>query len=146
MNIRHTLSAHRNLFGPVDHDQLCQDLQLKLKEIVEQDSRRWNFNFQAETPMLGRFQWEKIPADCAASFYQESPEPTVDVHSLKTEEDGRVSNNDEHVGTNQENCLSVSNALRRPAEIVPVQRKRPFSKPAVKSNNARITGKRKKSQ
>ncbi|XP_012709628.3 cyclin-dependent kinase inhibitor 1Ca [Fundulus heteroclitus] len=132
MNIRSRESVCRSLFGPVDHDQLRQDLQLQLKEIMEQDSRRWNFNFQHETPQLGRFQWEEIPADRAASFYQESRQPTVGTNSPKAEDD-------QHIGPNQENCLSMSNALKRPAEMKPVLRKRSLSKPAVKSNNARIT-------
>uniref|UniRef100_A0A096LSZ6 Cyclin-dependent kinase inhibitor domain-containing protein n=1 Tax=Poecilia formosa TaxID=48698 RepID=A0A096LSZ6_POEFO len=120
-------SVCRKLFGPVDHDQLRQDLQLKLKEIMSQDSQRWNFNFQSETPQLGRFQWEEIPADRAPSFYQESPQPVVE------------SNNDEHLGTNQENYLSVSNTLKHPAEKTPTRRKRSLSKPVAKSNDARIT-------
>ncbi|MEQ2274002.1 hypothetical protein XENORESO_012338 [Xenotaenia resolanae] len=139
MNIRSRESVCRNLFGPVDHDQVRQDVQLKLKEIMEQDSQHWNFNFQSGIPQLGRFQWEEIPTDCAASYYQESPKPMADVNSLKTEDSGRVSNNDEHLGTNQENCLSVSNTLKRANEMTPVWRKRSVSKAAVKSNNARIT-------
>uniref|UniRef100_A0A3B4UQR0 Cyclin-dependent kinase inhibitor 1B-like n=1 Tax=Seriola dumerili TaxID=41447 RepID=A0A3B4UQR0_SERDU len=65
-------SVCRSLFGPVDHEQLRRDLTLKLREMTEQDSRRWNFNFQADVPLLGRFEWEEMPADRAAAFYQES--------------------------------------------------------------------------
>ncbi|PWA29148.1 hypothetical protein CCH79_00006271 [Gambusia affinis] len=85
---RSDCSLFRNLFGPVDHDQLRQDLQLKLKEMMSQDSQRWNFNFQSETPQLGRFQWEEILAGRAASFYQESPQPVVEVNSPRTEDGG----------------------------------------------------------
>ncbi|XP_005811130.1 cyclin-dependent kinase inhibitor 1B-like [Xiphophorus maculatus] len=139
MNIGCRESVCRNLFGPVDHDQLRQDFQLKLKEMMSQDSQRWNFNFQSEMPQLGRFQWEKILAGRAASFYQESPQPVVEVNSPRTEDDGSESNNDELLGTNQDNYLSVSNTLKRPAERMPRRRKRSLSKPVAKSNDARIT-------
>ncbi|KAK2853707.1 hypothetical protein Q5P01_006368 [Channa striata] len=65
-------SVCRSLFGPVDHDQLRRDLTLKLKEITEQDSSRWNFDFQADAPLPGRLQWEEVPGSCAAAFYRES--------------------------------------------------------------------------
>lgn len=47
----------------MDHEQLRRELTLKLTEIYEQDSRRWNFNFQTETPLPGRLQWEEVAAD-----------------------------------------------------------------------------------
>lgn len=143
MNIRHIESVRRNLFGPVDHKQLHQELQLKLKEIMEQDCRRWNFDFQSETPQLGRFQWEEIPAACVSVFYQETPQPTVDVTFPKTKDEGRVSNNDDPFGSNQENCLSVSNGFKCQSERTPVRRKRSLSKPGANSKNARITGNKK---
>ncbi|XP_067455070.1 cyclin dependent kinase inhibitor 1Ca [Thunnus thynnus] len=134
--IRRRESVCRSLFGPVDHDQLRRDLKLKLKEITEQDSRRWNFNFQTDTPLPGRFQWEEIPAHCAAALYQESEElQDAAVCSPDTEGDDRLG-----AATNQENCSSISNTPKCPAEVTPVRRKRRLSKPAVKPrSNARIT-------
>lgn len=131
--VRRRESVCRSLFGPVDHDQLRRELKLKLKEIGEQDSRRWNFNFQTETPLPGRFQWEEIPSDSAAALYQES--------GSNTEDDDRLSDREGSTGTDQENCSSISNTHKRPAEVTPVRRKRTLSKPAAKPrNNARITG------
>ncbi|KAM6950339.1 cyclin dependent kinase inhibitor 1Ca [Lycodopsis pacificus] len=122
-------SVCRSLFGPVDHDQLHQDLTLKLREITEQDSRRWNFDFHTETPQSGRFQWEEIPADCAAAVYQES-----------AGEDDGMSDREDSAGTDQENRSSVSNTRKCPAEATPVRRKRTLTKPAAKpGSNARIT-------
>ncbi|XP_054472600.1 cyclin-dependent kinase inhibitor 1Ca [Anoplopoma fimbria] len=120
----------RSLFGPVDHDQLRRDLVLKLREMEEQDCRRWNFHFQTETPLSGRFQWEEIPADCAPVVYQEEEEEEEE------EEEDRLS-----AGTDQENRSSVSNTHKCPAEVTPVRRKRMLSKPAAKPgcNYARIT-------
>lgn len=118
--IRRRESVCRSLFGPVDHDQLRRDLKLRLREITEQDSRRWNFNFQGETPLPGRFQWEEVPA---------------------RPQDDRLSDREESSGTDQENCSGVSNARKCPAEATPVRRKRTRSRPAAKPrSNARITG------
>ncbi|XP_040056736.2 cyclin dependent kinase inhibitor 1Ca [Gasterosteus aculeatus] len=110
-------SVRRSLFGPVDHDQLRRDLALQLREMAERDTRRWNFNFQAETPLSGRFQWEEVPADCAA-------EPG---------EGGRPGGREDGSGTDQENRAGVvSNARKRPADATPLRRrKRTLSKPAA---------------
>ncbi|XP_070687740.1 cyclin dependent kinase inhibitor 1Ca [Pempheris klunzingeri] len=138
--IRRRESVCRSLFGPVDHDQLRRDLKQRLKEISEQDSRRWNFNFQSETPLAGRFQWEEIPTHCAAAFYQESDQLKEAVCPSNTEGDDRLSDPGESSGTDQENCSSISNTRKRPAEVTPVRRKRTHSKPAAKPRNgARIT-------
>lgn len=139
--IRRRESVCRSLFGPVDHDQLRRDLTQRLKEIAEQDSRRWNFNFQTETPLAGRFQWEEVPADCAAALYQESAQLKDAVCSSNTEGDVSLSYPEESAGTDQENCSSISNKHKCPAEVTPVRRKRMLSKPSTKPrNNAQITG------
>lgn len=139
--IRRRESVCRSLFGPVDHDQLCRELKLKLKEITEQDSRRWNFNFQTEMPLPGRFQWEEIPASCAASFYREFTPLKDDACTSNTEDGDRLSSREESSGTDQENCSRISNTTKCPAEVTPVRRKRTLSKPAAKPRNStRITG------
>ncbi|KAL1007642.1 hypothetical protein UPYG_G00089410 [Umbra pygmaea] len=65
-------SVCRNLFGPVDHDQLSRELKSKLREISEQDQRMWNFNFESDTPMPGIYEWEGMSKDSTPAFYQES--------------------------------------------------------------------------
>ncbi|XP_031704680.1 cyclin dependent kinase inhibitor 1Ca [Anarrhichthys ocellatus] len=133
-------SVCRSLFGPVDHEQLHRDLTLKLREITEQDSRRWNFNFQTETPQSGRFQWEEIPADCAAAVYQESAQPRDGVCFPRAGEDDGMSDREDSAGTDQENRSSVSNTRKCPTEATPVRRKRTLTKPAAKpGSKARIT-------
>ncbi|XP_019955009.2 cyclin dependent kinase inhibitor 1Ca [Paralichthys olivaceus] len=142
-SIKRRESVCRSLFGPVDHEQLRRDLKHKLREMSEQDSRRWNFNFQAETPLPGRFQWEEIPGDCAAAFYLEPAEPREAAVAPATEDgDGVDDGGDDRrgsTGTDQENCPRISNT-KHPAEVTPVRRKRSLSKPAAKPRNyARIT-------
>ncbi|KFQ29511.1 Cyclin-dependent kinase inhibitor 1B, partial [Mesitornis unicolor] len=48
----------RNLFGPVDHEQLWQDFQHMLRNSVEGAQQKWNFDFLQNTPVEGLLQWE----------------------------------------------------------------------------------------
>lgn len=125
-------SARRCLFGPVEHEQLRRELKLRLEEMSEQDSRRWNFDFQTENPLPGRFQWEEMPTGRAAAFYQGFlPQPR----------EVRPPGAGEGAGADQENRSGISNTHKSPAEVTPVRRKRTHSKTAAKSGrNARITG------
>ncbi|KAJ8360700.1 hypothetical protein SKAU_G00172250 [Synaphobranchus kaupii] len=60
--------TRRNLFGPVDREQLQKECRDLLQKDLEDASRRWGFDFATETPMEGGdFQWEgvvgaKVPA------------------------------------------------------------------------------------
>ncbi|NXV84479.1 CDN1A inhibitor, partial [Calonectris borealis] len=50
--------ARRNLFGPVDHEQLRQDFQHMLHNSVERAQQKWNFDFLRDRPVEGLLQWE----------------------------------------------------------------------------------------
>ncbi|XP_057231229.1 cyclin-dependent kinase inhibitor 1 [Malurus melanocephalus] len=50
----------RNLFGPVDHEQLQNDFEDEMRQQLEEAQQRWNFNFETETPLDGPFKWERI--------------------------------------------------------------------------------------
>lgn len=63
----------RSLFGPVDHQQLQNDLEDLLRQHLEEAQQRWNFNFETETPLEGQFKWERV---CLAE------QPPQEVHSL----------------------------------------------------------------
>ncbi|XP_029290360.1 cyclin-dependent kinase inhibitor 1C [Cottoperca gobio] len=65
-------SVCRNLFGPVDHDELNGEMKTKLREISERDQQRWNFNFEANAPLDGDYEWEEVPVDKTPVFYQSS--------------------------------------------------------------------------
>lgn len=72
----------RNLFGPVDHDELKRELTSKLREISRGDQLRWNFNFSEGQPLDGALKWEESPAEDCPEFYREktvvSKKPFVD--------------------------------------------------------------------
>ncbi|KAG7230900.1 hypothetical protein INR49_024928 [Caranx melampygus] len=65
-------SVCRNLFGPVDHDELSREMKAKMREISERDQQKWNFNFEANTPLDGDYEWEEVPVDKTPAFYQDS--------------------------------------------------------------------------
>uniref|UniRef100_A0A672PF38 Cyclin-dependent kinase inhibitor 1Cb n=1 Tax=Sinocyclocheilus grahami TaxID=75366 RepID=A0A672PF38_SINGR len=73
----------RNLFGPVDHDELRQELSSKLREISERDQLRWNFNFSEGQPLDGDLRWEESRAEDCPRFYRQttavSKRPFVDL-------------------------------------------------------------------
>ncbi|TSK13484.1 Cyclin-dependent kinase inhibitor 1B [Bagarius yarrelli] len=62
-------NACRNLFGPVNHEELNRDLNAKLSEISERNQQRWNFNFASGTPLQGDYEWEKAALDATPAFY-----------------------------------------------------------------------------
>ncbi|XP_029904283.1 cyclin dependent kinase inhibitor 1Ca [Myripristis murdjan] len=144
--IRRKEAACRSLFGPVDHDLLSRELTQRLQEISEQDSRRWNFSFLTDTPLPGRYEWEEVPAGCSPALYRESAGGEDVAVASNPEESGCSGRL--HLGpespapspdTNQENCPSISNTLKRhPAEVTPIRRKRTLSKHKA-PNNTHIT-------
>jgi len=61
--------ACRSLFGPVDHDELSRETHSRLREISERDRQRWNFDFEAHSPLAGMYEWVESPADDTPAFY-----------------------------------------------------------------------------
>ncbi|XP_061640231.1 cyclin-dependent kinase inhibitor 1 isoform X1 [Phyllopteryx taeniolatus] len=54
--------TQRNLFGPIDREQLRADYQAALRKDLEEASRRWGFDFMSDRPLAnGDFQWEGVP-------------------------------------------------------------------------------------
>uniref|UniRef100_A0AAA9SLS2 Cyclin dependent kinase inhibitor 1C n=1 Tax=Bos taurus TaxID=9913 RepID=A0AAA9SLS2_BOVIN len=67
-------SACRSLFGPVDHEELGRELQMRLAELSAEDQRRWDYNFQLDMPLRGpgRLQWTEVDSDSVPAFYRET--------------------------------------------------------------------------
>ncbi|XP_062238415.1 cyclin-dependent kinase inhibitor 1D [Platichthys flesus] len=62
--------VRRNLFGPLDHQQLQQDFQRLLCMSMEMANKRWNFNFQADVPGEGsNIEWEELKCQDVPAFY-----------------------------------------------------------------------------
>lgn len=63
--------VRRNLFGPVDHNQLQQDFERLLHMSVEVANKRWNFDFQREKPGSGSsIEWEELRCQDVPAFYR----------------------------------------------------------------------------
>ncbi|MCI4389044.1 hypothetical protein PGIGA_G00093230 [Pangasianodon gigas] len=63
-------AVRRNLFGPVDHQQLQQDFHRLLCMSVEVAKQRWNFDFQSERPTPGSVEWEEMRCQDVPAFYR----------------------------------------------------------------------------
>lgn len=63
-------AVRRNLFGPVDHQQLQQDFQRLLCMSMEVAKQRWNFDFQSEQPASGAVEWEEMRCQDVPVFYR----------------------------------------------------------------------------
>lgn len=53
----------RDLFGPVDHEENREFLSRELNNIQTENSERWNFDFELELPLPGRYEWEAVSED-----------------------------------------------------------------------------------
>lgn len=54
--------TRRNLFGPVDRNQLQVEYQAALRRDLEEASVRWGFDFFQDKPLdSSDFQWEGVP-------------------------------------------------------------------------------------
>ncbi|XP_038857572.1 cyclin-dependent kinase inhibitor 1B-like [Salvelinus namaycush] len=137
----------RNLFGPVDHDELNRDMKSKMREISYRDQRKWNFNFEAEVPLSGDYVWEETPVDMSPVFYQDSVQvgrarivvtpvnvkPDVDVILLDSSSQGESPHYDDRLTSskgntpcltevNQENCAVKLNSGKPTRKQVPCVR------------------------
>ncbi|NXN51984.1 CDN1A inhibitor, partial [Rynchops niger] len=64
-----TTHARRNLFGPVDREQLRQDFQDMLRNNVQGAQQKWNFDFLRDAPAEGLLQWEELEGHEVPAFY-----------------------------------------------------------------------------
>ncbi|XP_051918168.1 cyclin-dependent kinase inhibitor 1C [Hippocampus zosterae] len=134
----------RNLFGPVDHDELSREMSVKLREISERDRQRWNFNFEANTPLDGDYEWVEVSSDSTPAFYQGSSQLSVPATPVKLHPDAlqRLAAPEGSAGApselNQENRADKLNSRRLAHRRAPCGgQKRPTTAPA--DNNTHIT-------
>ncbi|XP_051271872.1 cyclin-dependent kinase inhibitor 1 isoform X1 [Dicentrarchus labrax] len=63
--------ARRNLFGPVDREQLHVEYQAALQKDLEEASRRWGFDFISDKPLESDdFKWEGVPGAKVPLLYR----------------------------------------------------------------------------
>lgn len=86
-------SARRSLFGPIDHDENNAYVQSELERVKEQDRQRWNFDFEKEKPLKGRYAWSsaECPKDeVAGASTDASPSPEKTEKPRKRASEGGV--------------------------------------------------------
>ncbi|XP_026167966.1 cyclin-dependent kinase inhibitor 1B [Mastacembelus armatus] len=156
-------SVCRNLFGPVDHDELSREMKAKMREISERDQQKWNFNFEANTPLDGDYQWEEAPVDKTPAFYRDSvqndrtqvpatpvkQQPTLDSALLETPrldvQERLVVPESSSSGTSSSSCPVEVNQENRTDKLnsgTPTQRQVPCvrrKRTATTTNNTHIT-------
>ncbi|KAM4701584.1 cyclin-dependent kinase inhibitor 1 [Discoglossus pictus] len=82
----------RNLFGPVDHEQLKIDFESMMKNLNDEAAQKWNFDFVNERPLDGNYKWERVDVlntglqtetntlpDCIMESDTENSEPDMTV-------------------------------------------------------------------
>lgn len=63
--------TRRNLFGPVDREQLQVEYQAALRKDLQEASVRWGFDFLKDKPLdTGDFQWEAVPGTKVPLLYR----------------------------------------------------------------------------
>nr|XP_057934519.1 cyclin-dependent kinase inhibitor 1D [Doryrhamphus excisus]XP_057934520.1 cyclin-dependent kinase inhibitor 1D [Doryrhamphus excisus] len=107
--------VRRNLFGPVDHQQLRQDFQRLLHMSVEAANKRWNYDFRSDAPGSGsNVQWEELKCQDVPGFYRScTMRPAVRFHvakpprrfSMSSGEESPVSSSSSGSG---DECLEVT--------------------------------------
>ncbi|XP_056455498.1 cyclin dependent kinase inhibitor 1Bb [Gadus macrocephalus] len=64
----------RTLFGPVDHEELKRELKGHFKEMEDDASAKWNFDFANHKPLKnGRFKWDLVDCKDLPDFYNQPP-------------------------------------------------------------------------
>ncbi|XP_051503111.1 cyclin-dependent kinase inhibitor 1C-like isoform X2 [Myxocyprinus asiaticus] len=151
----------RNLFGPVDHEELHCEMKLKLQEISERDQSRWNFNFETNSPLPGDYEWEAISQDSLPFFYKDtmqnkraraavSANATEDAsvvdwgfHAISITDSGPVQESADMPSRsnelNQENHSGALNSRPAPSVFVRNRRKRTFTPESSRNSPPPIT-------
>lgn len=65
--------TRRNLFGPVDREQLQVEYQASIRKDLEEASQRWGFDFISDKPLESSdFEWEGVPGTKVPLLYRSS--------------------------------------------------------------------------
>uniref|UniRef100_A0A2K5EU01 Cyclin-dependent kinase inhibitor 1B n=1 Tax=Aotus nancymaae TaxID=37293 RepID=A0A2K5EU01_AOTNA len=84
-------SACRNLFGPVDHEELTRDLEKHCRDMEEASQLKWNFDFQNHKPLEGKYEWQEVEKGSLPEFYYRPPRPPKGACKVPAQESQDVS-------------------------------------------------------
>ncbi|XP_045598154.1 cyclin-dependent kinase inhibitor 1B-like [Procambarus clarkii] len=61
-------TVKRKLFGPVDHAHNLKFVHEEMAKIQQADCKRWNFDFQEEKPLEGRYDWQPVDENVPQAY------------------------------------------------------------------------------
>lgn len=141
--------VRRNLFGPVDSEQLQRDYQAALRKDLEEASSRWSFDFIRDQPLdNGDYQWEGVPVTKVPLLYrscvadEEAPERPAEATNEPEEEKVELVQSENESESEKEN--NVPGSLRRRAVNLLKLEKTPekVERTGLKRKQTNITGSR----
>lgn len=140
--------ARRNLFGPVDREQLQEEYQAALRRDLEEASNRWGFDFILEKPLESSdFQWEGIPGTKVPLLYRscmlDRGQPERAAEASPMPKGGRVEplqSEKENVPCSPERCaLKLENLEKTPGKMESAE-ERAERERVLKRKQTNITG------
>ena len=86
----------RALFGPTDHEENLRFVRNELKKARSEAASRWNFDFDAERPLDGRYSWQEVRSSSAvtAVLNPEKHQPSKEFRLPEGSKENRVSQAD----------------------------------------------------
>ncbi|XP_054480470.1 cyclin-dependent kinase inhibitor 1D [Anoplopoma fimbria] len=117
--------VRRNLFGPVDHQQLQQDFQRLLSRNLEVARKHWNFDFLSEKPEEGsNFKWEElryqdVPAVYHSCTVRPAPRPVSESRTSSSSGEGSPwyssssGSGDEYLEVTTRGCYPIQRHRKR---------------------------------
>jgi len=81
----------RALFGPTDHEENLRFVRKEMKKAKNDAASKWNFDFDAGSPMKGRFSWEETNPSEVHAVYNLDRLPYLKTHTESETKENRVS-------------------------------------------------------
>jgi len=81
----------RALFGPTDHEENLRFVRKELKKAKNEAASKWNFDFDNETPMEGRYSWKTVDTDEVPLPYLQSDLASLSEEERSESKENRVS-------------------------------------------------------
>ncbi|XP_077450220.1 cyclin-dependent kinase inhibitor 1-like isoform X2 [Stigmatopora argus] len=104
--------VRRNLFGPVDHQELRQDFERLLRMGIEAANKRWDYDFCRDAPGTeGHVQWEEVHSQDLPAFYHAVPRRGKPARRNSTSSDQESPTSSSSSGSGDE-CLEVTSRGR----------------------------------
>ena len=98
----------RALFGPTDHEENLRFVRNEMKKAKNEAANRWNFDFDAGTPLKGRYDWEAARPGSLHAVYNLDRLPFLGQHGENGES-----------GESKENRVEADSALALAHQPVP---------------------------